>query len=442
MKRLVLLAAAFGVAAGANAADDVEMKHSGEFRLRYVNEMNPSGVKDAKDSSANFTHRFKWNITARKGENLQAFLGLLHGADWGVDAGDGSTNPGVANDDAQLVVNRAWGWWKTSDALSFKFGRMGLEIADGSFFSENDWEAVPTAHEGVVGMWDMDFAKISLFGLKTDEFGYQLGGARTADAERNMYGVSLDFKNMPEAIKMANLLVMQEMRDETGAAVGTGATNAQRIGVTVGGDASNIMYKATLGFRMGKSKDRTTPVTYDLNSNMYDLMVGYSMPETMGLKISAGYHMDSGDKTSSATKNEAWDPGYYDVHNYAGLMDVVGWGNLTYWNLAVSMMPTDSIEAGLAYYMFSKSESTGNINLLDLQSNASGNTFFNGGGVAGATDKDIGSELDVYANKSYDGGFKIGARYGMFMPGKSLKDLAPKRDQTASQLFLQASMSF
>lgn len=445
MKRLVLLAAAFGVAAGANAADDVEMKHSGELRMRYTNDMDSTGVKDANDSAANFKHRFKWNITARKGENLQAFLGLLHGATWGSDTGAGATNPGVieaaGSEQDRVTVNRAWGWWKTSDALSWKFGRMGLEIADGAFFSENDWEDVPTAHEGVMGMWDMDFAKISLFGLKTAEFGYQLAGARTSDPERNLYGVSLDFKNMPEAIKMANLLFVQENRDETGAGVANGARNAQNIGLTVGGDTMNIMYKATLGFQMGKSKDRTTPQDYDLNASMYDLMVGYSMPDVMGLKISAGYHMDSGDK-ASANKNEKWNTMYYDIHNYAGLMDVVGWGNLTYWNVNASLMPTETIEAGLGYYMFSKTESNDTINLLNGHSGI-GQYF--AGAAAGTTDKEIGSELDVYANKSYEGGFKIGARYGMFMPGKSIKNVnaAPtKNDKTASQVFLQASMSF
>ncbi len=440
MKRLVLLAAALGVTVGANAADDVELKHSGEFRLRYLNDMNPTGVDNASDSAADFQHRFKWNITARKGENLQAFLGLIHGASWGNDVNAGNTNPGVidGSSDDSLTVNRAWGWWKTSDALSWKFGRMGLEIADGSFFSENDWLDIPTAHEGVMGMWDMDFAKVSLFGLKAAEFGYQTVGARTPDPERNLYGISVDLKNMPEAIKMANLLFVQENRDETGPG-GAGATNAQNIGLTVGGDTMNILYKATLGFQTGKIKDRSTPVNIDLNASMYDLMLGYAMPDVMGLKITAGYHSDTGDK-ASATKNERWDPMYYDVHNYAGLMDVVGWGNLTYWNVAASLMPTDTIETGLAYYMFSKTEGGDGINALSIQSAAAAAAPARG--FTGTTDKEIGSEIDVWANKSYEGGFKIGARYGAFMPGKTLKNSATKVDQTISQVFLQASMGF
>jgi hypothetical protein len=72
---------------------------------------------------------------------------------------------------------------------------------------------------------------------------------------------------------------------------------------------------------------------------MFDLMVGYSMPETMGLKLSAAYHMDSGDDNAGDDKTETYQPLYYDSHKYAGLMDILGWGNLTYWNINASVMP-------------------------------------------------------------------------------------------------------
>ena len=91
---------------------------------------------------------------------------------------------------------------------------------------------------------------------------------------------------------------------------------------------------------------------------MFDLMVGYGLPETMGLKVSAGYHMDSGDDTADGTQNQ-YQTLYYDKHNYAGLMDVLRWGNLSYWNINASMMPMEDIEVGLGYYMFSKTKSGG-----------------------------------------------------------------------------------
>ena len=46
-------------------------------------------------------------------------------------------------------LNWNTGWWRGTDMVSFKVGRFGIEFADGAVFSENDWQAVPTAHEGL-----------------------------------------------------------------------------------------------------------------------------------------------------------------------------------------------------------------------------------------------------------------------------------------------------
>jgi hypothetical protein len=426
MKRLVLIAA-LGVATIAHA-QDADIKNSGEFRLRYENEQNRNG---AESHDAGFTHRFKWNITARKGENLQAMLGLVHNAMWGYGtaAGEGSdvtaTPNGLeATGENALLVNRAWGWWKSSDALSFKFGRMGIEIADGAVFSENDWQAVPTAHEGVMGMWDMDFAKIGLFGVKNVDVTFG-----TADTERNIYGVSLDLKNMPEAIKTANVLILQDSTD-AGAPTTPAATNSvsrQHLGATVAGDVHGFMYKGTVGYQMGKIKAATST---DINAMMYDLMLGYGLQEVMGLKVSAGYHSDTGDKASTATKSEAYNPMFYDRHNYGGLMDVLNWGNLTYWNVNATLMPMETIEAGVGYYMFSKTEASAGTNM----GNNTGLTT-----PAGAS-KELGSEVDVFANKAYDNGMKIGVRYSSFMLGKAWKDAGVTK--SPSDIFVQASLSF
>lgn len=442
MKRLVLLIVAFGGLASANAAGDVDFKESGEFRMRYTNLMNPTSVKNVKDSSSGFTHRFRLNFAARKGETLQAYASLLHNANWGYAGGSGGTVSGVPGTpveaDEILTINRAWGWWKSTDSLSFKFGRFGLEIADGAVFSENDWEAIPVSHSGVQGTWDMDFAKFLFFGVKTDEYGYLDSGAFTADPERNFYGVSLDFKNMPEAIKMANFHVIQDVRDESSFA---NARNLQRFGLSVGGDTMNILYKATVAYMTGKEKDRlpTLNPSIDVNGMMYDLMVGYGLPDVMGLKVSGSYHYDSGEKATTATKKEVYDAAYYDRHNYAGLMDVLRWGNLTYWSINASLNPLETMEVGLGWYSFSRSVGDSGVTFGPSYTGTGASDY---GGTTLASGKALGSEVDLYANKTYENGFKIGARYGAFMPGKALKDASPKHDQVAQELFLQAALAF
>jgi len=430
MKYLVLLVAALGFSAGAKAAEDVEFKQSGEFRARYFNDLNSTG-QEASGQKADTTGRLKYNLSARKGEKLQAFLGVIHNSQFGANnTADGDYSTVAASN--LLIVNRAWGWWKATDSLSFKLGRIGIEIADGAVFAENDWENFPTAHEGLDILWDLDFAKLNFFAVKTHEYGAVAGNS---DPERNFYMISADIKNMPETVKMANIHILQVNKDEaTGSLPVVGSQNFQHFGLTIGGDVNNIMYKATAAFQTGVyNKITTAPGSEQkLNTNMFDVMVGYGLPETMGLKFSVGYHMDSGDSDAADDKQENYQTLYYDRHNYAGLMDVVRWGNLTYWNLNSSIMPAEDLEVGAGFYMFDRTKDTGATTFGPRFSTLTGT----------GTSKPIGSEFDLYANKAYDGGFKIGARFGAFMPGDFLKNTTPPQDKTLLQAMLQASMAF
>ncbi len=444
MKRLALIVSALAVTATAHAQDATEFKNGGEFRLRYENFLNKSAADDSAREQ-HFDSRLKWNMNVRKGEKLQAYVGLLHSARFGgADVPAGATPTTQTSyqpaDNNSLVVNRVWGWWRASDAVSFKVGRMGIEFADGAVFSENDWQAVPYAHEGLNAAFDTSFAMFNLYGVKQAEF----GTPATNDNEANYYLGTMDLKNMPEAIKMANVHVLAVTGSN--AAIGSASAantaaaaqanqNWQQAGFTVGGDVVGIMYKATAAFQFGDFAKGTPAGDISQSSNMFDLMLGWGNPELMGFKISAGYHQDSGEDAST-TENKRYQTLFYDRHNYAGLMDFVEWGNLTYWNVNASFMPREDLEVGAGYYMFSKTESAGATAFGDGSSRA-GNTV----AATGTGNDDLGSELDVFANKSYGSDFKIGARYSMFMPGDAVKDLNAG-DKTASQIYLQTSLSF
>jgi hypothetical protein len=470
MKRIAFTFAALTIlsVSAAKAADDVEFKWSGEFRARYENDMHTTGYKDylGGDSYSGFNHRFKLNMTARKGENTSATISLIN-ADatsgtkgWGTgnSATTGPNGAGVKDTNSTsnlLLVNRAWGWWKANDSLSFKFGRVGLEFADGSVFAENDWEQVPTSHDGVVGAWDMDFSKVTFFGIRNTDGGI---GYYNNDAQTNTWGLVFDLKNMPAAIKTAEVYFLQINTDEPNGVPTTTApltgVNNQRVGIAVGGDVSGFLYKADGAYVFGKNKVDTsatpgTEVDHTVSASMYDLMVGYSMPSAMGFKITANYHSDTGDK-GDADKTQQYDPLYYDRHNHAGLMDVLRWGNLNYWDAVASIMPMDDLEVGLGYYMFNRTETTGTTNFgPGINGTTYGTSPALNGTVVADTDKGLGSEIDLYANKAFDGGIKVGARLGAFMPGNGIKNLTTtqngatlNRDQTIYQGFLQASYGF
>jgi hypothetical protein len=424
-------------ATAAHAQDATEFKNGGEFRVRYENFFNKSG-SEASAAEQHTDARMKWDMNIRKGEKLQAHVTLLHNARFGGALPDMNTGTQASYSPTGtqnvLVVNRAWGWWRASDAVSFKVGRIGIEFADGAVFSENDWENVPYAHEGLDIAFDTSFAMFNVYGIKVAELG---AGGGNSDPETNLYMATADLKNMPQAIKMANIHLLDYVSNSTG----TGGANWQHVGLTVGGDVAGFMYKVTGAFQFGKSlNDVVAPTTEQtLSANMFDVMVGYGLPETMGLKISAGYHMDSGDDSGTDDKNNAYQTLFYDKHNYAGLMDVVEWGNLSYWNINASIMPMEDLEAGVGFYMFSKTKSGGATTFGRGIAMPAGNT-------GNTAESDLGSEIDIFANKSYGPDLKIGARYSMFNPGSALKNVgtgqATAQDKMAHEGYLQASIAF
>jgi len=433
MKRYALLVGVVAMTAATAYGADAEFKNGGEFRVRYENDVNRSG-QEASLQQANTQARLKWNVTARKGEKTQAFLSLIHNSQFGTGTGGTNGTMGAATNvdttggtavtqkDA-LVVSRAWGWWKASDSMSLKVGRMGIEIADGAVFSEDDYFAYPNTFEGLNAAFDTGFAGLNFYAVKNAELAPALNNT---DPENNMYILSADLKNMPEVVKMANVHIVQTNTDDTG----TGSANWEHIGLTFGGDAGAIMYKVTGAMQMG-SFAKTAAVDQKISASMWDLMVGYGMPETMGLKLSLGYHMDSGDDSAGDDKQEAYQTMAYDSHNYAGLMDIISWGNLTDMAINASLMPMEDLETGLSYHMFSKTKENG--------ATTTGKGY---AGPAPGAKKDLGNEIDLFANKSYGNDMKIGARIGMFMPGAAIKDVNANTDKTLTDFLVQASMGF
>ena len=441
MKRLVLLAGALVVSSAAFAADETEMKANGEFRVRYYNDMAPSGIKDNPANTSDTEIRTKLGFNLRKGDSLQAHLDLMHGTLMGAaNSLGGPTGYSTVNTNNSLLVKQAYGWWKASDALNFKVGRQYVEIADGSVFSTDDWNLSPTTHEGLKVGYDTDFANLGLYLIKLAEKGTATGNP-DSDPEQNAYILSGDLKNMPEAIKTANVTVAMINKSETTAASGlngtAGSMAAQHVSVALGGDVAGFNYAFDAAFQMG-TYSKTAATDQKLSTSMFDLMVGYGMPETMGLKLWAGYHMDSGDDAAADDKNEQYVPLYYDSHKFAGKMDVFGWGNLSYFHLGASVAPADDTEVGLALYGFSKSKENG------ATPPASGNDRFTAfrAGAAATGKKDLGMELDVWAKKKYGPNFTIDAQLGAFMPGAAFKDATPKREATIMQLMIAGTMTF
>jgi hypothetical protein len=451
---------------------DTEFKFGGEIRERYEDDIHGNAqstdVNGKAVNNSQIKHRLKIVMDVRKGENLQAGVTLLNVAVWGERpaTGDSSaTDPessqipgsrsGTGTSDNLVLVNRAWGWWKATDGLAFKFGRMGVEFADGSVFSENDWEQVPVSQDGVLALWDSAIGHFTFFGIKNDTYseysdGSTAQGIDEFDAQRVTYGLNLDVRGLPSFLKMVSLHVMQIFQDEISIPVAAQTTdtsrkeNNQRLGMTIGGDTGPYTYKLSGAYSLGKEKGNlVSGGSYNrtINAWMTDASLGYALTNLWGLKIIAGAHIDSGNRNPSGSKDQHYGPLYYDRHFNGGLMDVLRWGNLTYYEAGMTVAPRDDIEGGLLYHWFEKTTSQdGTVygqryRLEGLGQPSTGVTSYA---------KTLGGELDLYSNKSFEAdAFKVGARLGAFFPGSAIKNSTiPESGKTIYELFAQASFVF
>lgn len=454
MKKLVGLLAALALLPSAQAG---ELAHSAEYRLRYQVDQDKDGVSGGKGSTNDWKQRFKLGSTFRSGEKLTGQLTLLHNSTWG-HSGLGNTAAtypvagvtgdselakmdGVANGENLVLVNEAYGSWMASNELLIRFGRGALAMADGRVIGVNDWGPTPNAFEGVLFTWDKEFARFNAYGVK---FAQLLAssdpGPSVSDPEINSYGLNVDWKTLPEFLKMVNFHAIQVNVD-----AGMGAANTavqtipqesrMRYGLVVSGDAMNVDYRLTYAAHTGKYTNYSgaPSTTTDREGSMIDAEFGYRLPDWMNSRISFLYHTDTGEK-DGVTDNKAttYDPYFYERHDNAGWMDIYLWGNLTYMQLRYTMDIMDDLSFAAQYLIFSQTEKAGS-------TSAGVNGFTGTAAGTAATENALGTELDLAVAKKYEGGLTITARAGMFSPGA---EYASTNSDAYTQLFLEGKMAF
>lgn len=455
----LLIICALLVSQGARAFDDVDFKPSGEFRARYFNDLNSTGLSSGKGSgtgqSADAGARLTTNILARKGETLQVFGSFLYNLQFGAnnsyDGSQGSGSGANAFVNNAVLVNRAWGLWKVTNSVTAKVGRLGIELGDGSVFSENAWEKVPTELDGIDILWDIEVAKLRLIAIKTHEYSLLqnlgAGGAGpvasiSTDPERNFYGVSADARNLPVFVKSLNVHAFQVNSDPISDSTSSrGRDNWQHYGLSMTGEYGRFGYHLDGAYQTGYlgilQSTSATPFAHNLSANMIDVEVSYLVPDWLSFKVALGGHRDTGSDESATTRT--YQSLYYDRHQYAGLMDVVGWGNLTYANLVFTIAPREEFVLGLAGYLFSRTQT------------ASGATFGDRyGGLAASQAASefagsrslIGTELDGFAEKTFEGNFRLDGHATVFIPGAYLRDGSVSHNLTMAQIMFEATLPF
>lgn len=483
------------VAFSANAAKekDRQFTHKAEFRLRYLFEDNQSGSNNlAPDNGNTVEQRLKLGGNYKVSEKFNVSATLLHNSTWGspdLYVYDKDGNPGTYSaGDARavhngnhlnnfLLVNEVYGSWLVGEDMLFKFGRMTYNMGDGTVIAANDYEPTPYAFDGINGVYEFDFGRLTGWVVKMARYSRtldsnvdttkgiaQYSGNEQSSPEYDAYGLSFDVKKMPEWLKLLNAHVIKDSKPSTpNAASLTGLAadpiarmgqDTIRYGLALAGEFSRFDFKADLAGANGKYLCSGTPggtsncggaatgsatiTKLDHNSLMWQLEAGLNYQEFMKARLYARYHSDSGDSDplSSATKIGTYDPYFYDQINGSGLMQVVGWGNLTFVNAGFSVSPTDQTNVILQYWYFMKTQQNGQLNPGRYGTAMVGIT---------STDSDkLGQEWDLAIEHKYDGGFTILTRFGYFLPGNTIKNAISgvARNDNYFQAMVQGKIDF
>lgn len=502
MRIILGLAAFLAFLPSANAADK-QFTPDLEFRIRPIVEDNQSGSSSVGPNNGNVVEqRLKVGGQYKFSEKFSVTAKLIQAANWGsqdlyvlnsngtggaFSSGDATGQHSGASGNNILTVNEAYGSWIMSDDFVLKFGRGGLTMADGSVISTNDWQPIPTSFDGVLGTYDMDLGRISAWVIKFAQYAdhsaataLQIGGIAatsagngSSDPEADAYGISFDLKKMPEWLKMVNVHVIQNSKASTPGAFYSPVLAADptsrmgqsilRYGLAIGGSASMFDYKVdaagmngnyycsgdfgytgTTTGSCGNASAGNKAVT--ASGYMAQGEFGLNFPDFMKARVFAKYHYDSGNSENTSNHSvKTYDPYFYDRHAGSGNMEVIGWGNLTFYNLGVSIAPTDQTNVTLQYFYFQKTESAGRVNP---------GRFGDMMAFTSASSKDLGQEIDLIAEHKYDGGFTMMASAGFYLPGSSVKNgfsedpigtalgLSKTRDSLFTQVMLQGKMSF
>lgn len=415
-----------------------------EYRLRYQYDQNVAADKDTEPTSQNaITQRFKLGGTFKATDKLSATFTLLHNATWGsndlgVTGGTGDAKAqqnGIGDAENMVLVHEAYGSWMVSDEFTLRFGRGSFTFGDGTVIHGNDWEATPYAFEGALGTYEMEAGRLSAFFVRFAEYSSgtaPASGATDQDAEANSVGLTYSHKTLPEFMNRADIHVIKNTKAFTSGAGTAAAQLGQdmlRYGVSLGGDVDMIDWRAAYNAHTGDYLS-TASAKLDGAGNMMEAEIGGNFEEFMKSRVYVLYHQDSGDSDASDDKVETYDSYFYDKHYNAGLMDVIGWGNLTQISVGYTLEPMDATTVGLHYHMFSKTEEAGAYV-----------TGINGGAItANDTTKDeLGQEIDLVGTHTYDNGLMVLGRLGMFMPGDALK---PTHEDTYTTVFVEAKMNF
>lgn len=332
-KFLGFIAAVAMVAAGIAPAMAADVELSGEVRVRHEVASAYSFVDG--DSRNATSQRTRLNAKVAVDDQTTAFISLADVRNWGDDFDssnpDGNPATHTASDEG---VHLNEGWLQMNDVLGpvgVKIGRQRLSFGKQRVLGALEWTDGGNRWDALSLLYGNDTVKAQLFFANKSE---------TQTQDDNLNGIYVTISD----VVPANTLDVYTIQK-------TGDNNQDFLtsGVRLAGKAAGLDWDVEYALQNGDMN-----LTQDAGASMYVAELGYSLPDTMGLRLGAQIFMGEGAEGGDA----GWDNLYPTNHFKYGIADKEGGlagkngDGLEGMGVSVSLKPVDGVTVKAEYLMF------------------------------------------------------------------------------------------
>ena len=325
----------------------------------------------------------------------------------------------------------ARGDWNINRSITLRMGAGPYDTDLHQVFSQNDYELYPSLLQGVFLSYSTDLSDYHLWGgyfpnrwqsswesgvaIQNTEGGLEDSHLSKADGGKYSVGINVDIKIISTFLNRAlfHWVYLSDSLTED-------AKQATRLGFSLQGQMTrlNMDYSVLTVFH-GQG------LGFRFDEDMQHISLGYSKAEWLDSYFFAGYHRDS----------VRYDPWLYNRHENGGLLDILQWGNLTYWLAGYKAKVWHWFDVELRYYLM-QSTDKGPVRLGLYGS------YLTDGDELSSSGKSLGWEMDLRLIKNINEEFMVTLLGGIFAYDEDLKNSLGKGDKYYGQLQLSAKYIF
>jgi|GEM_PF-3459228 len=393
---------------------------SGEYRLRgkyqdraYVGSSEPEDSYvhrlilkgDMAPNDAIETH-FAINLNqVLGGDERRGFAGLRDGS----------------SDDQSIQVLTAYADWAFGSSFLMRFGRMNLDWSHGALLSINNDDQQPYFLDGAVLGYDAAGFSLRSGMLRVGDWTLVNSTPEKIDPDETAYFASLDFKPLSALLETVQVFFLRMQSDNyISPNINVTGSSLNRIGIALGGAKGGFYYALDYVSQLGSYNNSLNSSAWMGHGELGYRIEGGQNPTTFFVKA----HYDTGDDPTTTETDETYRPLYYNHHKFAGLMDVLAWGNLNYVGFGASVLRHKKTEFLIQALWFKLSDSSSGPNDISYLGFSGDNDTISeavAGNTSGANSSQLGYEIDLMYKRNFASQAFLEIIGGVFVTGDYLE---------------------